>query len=187
VCRLSAPQYHGQNKLVESHSMLMVAQARGWTVTYSTGCNICDTRPPGYPNQPCGISALRQHKPPPAPDTSGIAEAVAVAKDADVAVLFLGSDQYVILAVNPAMFLLRFVLSCHCVKCNVCACPYARIGRTTEAENFDRVSLGLVGAQEQLLAAVSAVQQNVVLVLVHGGPIDVSTAERSPCARRFHL
>ena len=38
---LSAPQYHGQNQLVESHSPLMVARGqKGWHVTYSRGCNI---------------------------------------------------------------------------------------------------------------------------------------------------
>lgn len=144
---LSAPQYHGANQLVDSHSPLMVAQARGWDVTYAKGVNICDSRPPGYPNQPCGITALRQHKQPPAPDTSGIAAAVVAAKAADVAVLFLGSDQ------------------------------------TTEAENFDRVSLGLVGAQEQLLREVTAVNKHVILVLIHGGPIDVSSAVQNPSVR----
>jgi beta-glucosidase len=55
----------------------------------------------------------------PPPDITGIPAAVAAAKAADVAVLFLGADQ------------------------------------TTEAENFDRETLGLVGAQEQLLSAVT--------------------------------
>eukprot|EP01051_Picozoa_sp_SAG22_P007922 SAG22_NODE_576_length_8982_cov_21.167736_5_plen_259_part_00 len=40
---LSAPQYHGQNKLVSSHSMLLVAAVRGWQVTAAKGVNICDT------------------------------------------------------------------------------------------------------------------------------------------------
>jgi beta-D-xylosidase 4 len=35
---LSAPQYHGQNTLVNSHSPLLVAQRRGWDVTYTRGC-----------------------------------------------------------------------------------------------------------------------------------------------------
>ena len=92
----------------------------------------------------CDSSGPKGDSPPlPAPDTSGIAAAVAAAKGADVAVLFFGSDQ------------------------------------TTEAENFDRLSLGLVGAQEQLLAAVTAVQPNVVVVLIHGGPIAVESAVAS--------
>ena len=55
--------------------------------------------------------------------------------------------------------------------------------QTTEAENFDRETLGLVGAQEQLLAAVMAVQKNVVVVLVHGGPIAVESAQASGAVR----
>lgn len=84
---------------------------------------------------------------PPAPDTSGIPAAVAAAKAADVAVLFLGADQ------------------------------------TTEAENFDRRTLGLVGAQEQLLLAVAAANPRVVLVLINGGPIDVASAVASTSVR----
>jgi hypothetical protein len=173
---LSAPQYHGQNQLVETHSPLMVAQGqKGWHVTYARGCNICDWKPRGYPNQPCSIgpataaaaaaagaattaaaaeanrssSSSNMGMPSllPPPDTSNISAAVAVAKAADVAVLFLGADQ------------------------------------TTEAENFDRETLGLVGAQEQLLAAVTAVQSNVVVVLVHGGPISVESAQESSAVR----
>ena len=55
--------------------------------------------------------------------------------------------------------------------------------QTTEAENFDRRELGLVGAQEQLLAAVTAVQPNTIVVLVHGGPIAIENAVRSPRVR----
>ena len=51
--------------------------------------------------------------------------------------------------------------------------------QTTEAEGFDRHSLRLVGAQEALLQAVLAVSSHVVLVLVNGGPVDVSTAVES--------
>ena len=83
-------------------------------MTYSKGCNICDKKPPGFPNSPCGYP----HPPGPAPDTRGIAAAVKAAEGADVAILFLGGDQ------------------------------------TTEAESFDRVSLTLPGAQQQLLEAV---------------------------------
>lgn len=55
--------------------------------------------------------------------------------------------------------------------------------QTTEAENFDCEHLGLVGAQEQLLAAVTAVQKNVVVVLVHGGPIAIESAQASSAVR----
>lgn len=79
---LSAPQYHGANILVETHSPLKVAQRLGWHVTFAKGCNICDWVPSGYPNQPC--SRGPDGKPPPPPDTSNITAAVAVAKAADV-------------------------------------------------------------------------------------------------------
>lgn len=77
--------YHGSNTLVDSHSPLMVAQSRGLNVAYSSGCNICDIVPPGFPNMPC--------PPGKANDTSAIPAAVAAAQAADVAVLFIGSDQ----------------------------------------------------------------------------------------------
>ena len=48
-----------------------------------------------------------------------------------------------------------------------------------EAEGFDRRSLGLVGAQEELLQKVADVSETVVLVLINGGPVDVSTAVAS--------
>ena len=75
--------YHGDNVLVNSHSPLAVALARGLGVTYARGCNICDVVPGGFPNMPCTK----------ADDTSGIAAAAAAAAAADVAVLFVGSDQ----------------------------------------------------------------------------------------------
>ena len=118
-----------------------------WCIRYNKGCNICDWVPPGYPNQPCSRGKDGKDGPLPLPDDTGIPAAVAAAKAADVAVLFLGADQ------------------------------------TTEAENFDRRGLGLVGAQEALLAAVVAVQPNTVVVLVHGGPIAVETAAASPAVR----
>lgn len=119
--------YHGANLLVNTHSPFQSAARAGMQVTYAKGCNICDVVPKGYPNMPCVPSQQT--------DTSGIAAAVAAAKAADVAVLFLGSDQ------------------------------------TTEAENFDRNSITLVGVQEQLLAAVLKVQPKTVVVLIHGGPL----------------
>eukprot|EP01043_Picozoa_sp_COSAG02_P047631 COSAG02_NODE_4585_length_5189_cov_9.203929_7_plen_152_part_00 len=82
-------------------------------------------------------------------NTSGFPQALAAVDAADVVVLFLGADQ------------------------------------TTEAEGFDRLTLGLVGAQQQLLdqvlrrSAEKSTPVPVVLVLVNGGPIDVSTAVES--------
>ena len=77
--------YHGDNKLVDSHSPLLVARARGLDVTYARGCNICDVVPPGFPNMPC--------PPGKAGDRSGIPAAVAAAAAADVAVVFVGLDE----------------------------------------------------------------------------------------------
>ena len=88
---------------------------------------VCVTLPQSLPLYHSSVGADGKSGKLPAPDTSNISAAVAVAKQADVAILFLGADQ------------------------------------TTEAENFDRETLGLVGAQEQLLAAVTAVQKNVVV------------------------
>lgn len=55
--------------------------------------------------------------------------------------------------------------------------------QTTEAEGFDRHTLALVGAQQQLLEQIIQASKPtstpVVLVLVNGGPIDVSTAVES--------
>jgi len=63
-----------------------VAASRGWNITYARGCNICDVvPPPGFPNMPC--------PPGQATNTSGFPGAVAAARDADVAVVFIGSDQ----------------------------------------------------------------------------------------------
>ena len=75
--------YAGDNTLVDSHSPLLVARRRGIDVTYARGCNICDSTPNGFPNMPCTNAS----------DTSGFAEAASVAGAADVAVVFVGSDQ----------------------------------------------------------------------------------------------
>lgn len=140
---MSAPGYHGANTLVNTHSPLQVAQRRGWAVTYSHGCEICDNmggKP--YGNNPCRATAHEYN-------TSGFPQALAAVEAADVVVLFLGADQ------------------------------------TTEAEGFDRRTLGLVGAQQQLLEQViqasvaKPTPTPVVLVLVNGGPVDVSTAVQS--------
>ena len=137
---LSAPQYHGQNTLADSHSPIQVAIRRGWAVAHERGCNICDAQPKGYPNFPCQIKDSDA-------DRTNIPKAVAAAKAADIAIVFIGNDQ------------------------------------TTEAENFDRYSLALPGAQQDLLEAVAAVNDNVVIVLQNGGPIACDWAVSSPKVR----
>ena len=74
--------YHGENHLVYKHSPLSAALARGLDVTYVRGCNICDTPTPA--NFPCTTVHY---------NTSGIPDAAHAAAAADVAVLFIGSDQ----------------------------------------------------------------------------------------------
>jgi beta-glucosidase len=87
-------------------------------------------------------------------DASKIPAAVAAAKAADVAVVMVG----------------------------LCADHCAGNGRT-ENEGNDRVNgtgwhtLGLPGAQEQLLEAVLAVQPSTVLVMINGGMLDISWAK----------
>jgi len=137
---LSAPQYHGANQLVNTHSPLMVANARGWEVSYSQGAPVCDVQPAGYPNMPCGVPKSNASR-------DGFASALVVAHASEVAILFLGNDQ------------------------------------TTEAENFDRSSISLPGAQQALLESICAVQPNVVLVLQNGGPIAVDWAKENGCVK----
>jgi hypothetical protein len=42
-----------QNTLVDGHTPLLAARARGLDVSHAKGCNICDVLPKGYPTQPC--------------------------------------------------------------------------------------------------------------------------------------
>lgn len=75
--------YHGDNTLVDSHSPLQVGLSMGLNINYSLGCNICDVIPPGFPNMPCTQAS----------DTSHISAAVQAAQMADIAIVFVGSDQ----------------------------------------------------------------------------------------------
>jgi len=83
---LSAPQYHGQNKLVEGHSPLIVASLRGWDVSHAPGCAVCDTQPSGYPNMPCTVQKSNASH-------AGFSAALDVARASQLAILFLGNDQ----------------------------------------------------------------------------------------------
>jgi hypothetical protein len=54
-------------------------------------------------------------------------------------------------------------------------------GATVEGEQYDRRSLGLPGAQASLVrAAASQTSAMIVVVLIHGGPLDVSWMHASP-------
>ncbi|MCD7455954.1 hypothetical protein HAX54_030241 [Datura stramonium] len=55
------------------------------------------------------------------------------------------------------------------------------LDQRVERENWDRVDLGLPGQQEILIKAVAeAAVEPVILVLVGGGPIDISFAKKNP-------
>ena len=80
---------HGTNTLVNEWSPLASVRSKypDLDVTYSLGAQICDFpygKNPGFPNMPCTKAG---------PNSSMIAEAVRVAKQAQAVVLFLGSDQ----------------------------------------------------------------------------------------------
>lgn len=52
------------------------------------------------------------------------------------------------------------------------------LDQTQEREDFDRVQLGLPGKQDELIAAVAkAAKRPVVLVILSGGPVDISAAK----------
>jgi len=62
------------------------------------------------------------------------------------------------------------------------AVVFVGLDQTSEAENFDRNNLELPGVQEQLLQEVMKVQENTVVVLVHGGPLAIHSAMRHASA-----
>ncbi|MDE7443642.1 MAG: glycoside hydrolase family 3 C-terminal domain-containing protein [Muribaculaceae bacterium] len=82
----------------------------------------------------CSISSL---------DTTEIAEAVALARESDVALVFVGSSSTVFVRES---------------------------GASTSGEGVDLSEIELTGAQEQLVRAVAATGKPVVLVLVSGKP-----------------
>jgi hypothetical protein len=86
--------------------------------------------------------------------TSGFAAAVALAQAADVAIVVLG------------------LCSSGCPGGDADS-PYS------EGEGHDRVSLLLPNEQEALLAAVVASGTPTVLLLVHGGPVDISASKKT--------
>jgi hypothetical protein len=152
--------YHGTSLLVNSHSVLQAAQRRAdLEVTYAVGARICDVPYPlsptgwkntserywGFPNAMCPREAS---------DRSGFAEAVAAAKAAEVAVLFLGSDQ----SVEGEGF-------------DRGAGPRPDVPRNATDDNG---GIGLAGVQSELAQAVLAANPRTVLVLIRGGAIDHS-------------
>jgi beta-glucosidase len=85
------------------------------------------------------------------PDTSGFAEAVSAAKNADVAIVVVGEN------------------------------GRADKGQATDGEGFDVASLDLTGVQEDLVKAVHATGKPTVVVLINGRPLSVRwIAEKIP-------
>ncbi|MCM4161357.1 beta-glucosidase BglX [Antarcticibacterium flavum] len=73
-------------------------------------------------------------------DTSGFAEAVEVARKADLVVMALGEDAF------------------------------------QSGEGRSQVNIGLAGVQQELLKAIREVNENIVLVLINGRPLEISKA-----------
>ncbi len=102
-------------------------------------------------------------------DDSGIAQAVAAARAADVAVVVVGGSsardfktQY--LATGAATVSAQSVSDMEC------------------GEGFDRATLSLMGRQEELLRAVKATGRPVVVVYIQGRPLDMTWASDNASA-----
>ena len=93
--------------------------------------------PQGVPDLDCASAA-------------GIPAAVALARQADVALVFVG------LTSNK---------------------DSSGSGASHEGETWDRLDLNLPGHQEQLLTAVAAANNNTVAVLIHGGPLSMAAGK----------
>ena len=119
--------YRGDNNLVYDHSPLLAMARRGKVVGHAMGSGMSD------------------------PDESGFAAAVALAKGADVAVVFLG--------LHPQWF------------DNV---PY---NDANEGEGRDRANITLPDVQLKLLQAVVGAGTPVVLVLINGGQLAIPWAK----------
>ena len=120
-----------------AHSPLMAAQslAKQGVITLAGGAQGCDLE---------GNS------------TAGFAAAVALAKAADVAVVFVG-------------------LTPNNDKTNSGTPPVVATGSALESEGHDRTNIDLQGQQAALIAAVLAANPKTVVVLIHGGALDVSS------------
>ncbi len=112
--------YRGTNTLVNSHSPYQVMMKMGASVTYAQGCDIS-----------CG-------------STDGFGDAVAAAKAADIAVVFVG--------LHPGQ------------------------GDTParEDEGWDRAQIALPGNQSALVQAIFATGTTTVVVMINGGPLDIT-------------
>nr|AGS53124.1 beta-glucosidase [uncultured bacterium contig00040] len=85
------------------------------------------------------------------PDDALVAEAVAVAKEADVCVLFIG------------------------------------LPPSYESEGFDREHMRIPGGQNALVEAIAAANENVVVVLHNGAPVEMPWVDKAPAILESHL
>ena len=124
--------YHGWNTVCKDHSpYLALGRAAGAKlVAAAPGAPLIETN-----------------------DTSMIPAAVAAAKAADVAVLFVGT--YPVGNVRS------------------CPSPPGNCVKTTEAESVDRISIGLPGVQSELARAVVQANPRTVLVMMNAGPLAI--------------
>eukprot|EP00944_MAST-04C_sp_MAST-4C-sp1_P007923 g7923.t1 len=140
--------YHGDVRLVQSHSPYQIISKRvgDQLVGYAPGCVGTDG------DDPDGSTSCL--------DKSGFADAVQLAKKADVAVVFVG--------LTPGQ-----------MKNNT--------SDAREDEGWDRHITTLPGNQEALIKAVYAANPRTVVVLIHGAPLSMEwTKENIPSILDAH-
>ncbi len=124
--------WRGQGEANSAVSVLegvRTAAGKGVNVTYAKGADL------GM-GERSFLMPLKINK----TDTSGFAEAVEVARKADLVVMALGEDAF------------------------------------QSGEGRSQVNIGLAGVQEELLKAIREVNENIVLVLINGRPLEISKA-----------
>ena len=124
--------YHGDVRLVQTHSPFQIISKRGNVIGYAPGCVGTDG------DDPDGSTGCL--------DTTGFDDAVALAKKADIAIVFVGLT------------------------------PGQMKNDTSDAredEGWDRHITGLPGHQEALIEAVYKANPKTVVVLIHGAPLSI--------------
>lgn len=93
--------------------------------------------------------------------TDKIPEAVAIAKDADVAIVVVGGRSGLSGLVNPG---------------DISDVDFTEQGliKDTDGESHDRTALGLTGAQEQLVKAIYETRTPTIVVLINGRPLSIN-------------
>ena len=120
--------YHGDNLDVHNHTPLLALSRRGAVVGHATGSGLFGN------------------------DTSGFADAAALASKADVALVFVG--------LHPQWF------------------DDAPVDDSSEGEARDREDILLPAVQRQLIKAICATGVPVVLVLINGGQVAIPWAKQ---------